>query len=59
MIKRLTLLLLAMILLEGCSENPKIEYTYPKNSADRDSEKVGSLVPGGGLYLIKPKGVDK
>ena len=54
MVKPFSLLLVVMTLLQGCSKNAKVEYKYPKNHDQIDSDNIGSLVPGGGLYLVKP-----
>ena len=54
MVKRISLFLVVITLLQGCSKNPDVEYQYPKNQAQTDSDNVGSLAPGGGLYLMKP-----
>ncbi len=53
MLKRISLFLTVMALLQSCSKNPTVEYTYPKNQQQIDSDNVGSLVKGGGLYLGK------
>jgi hypothetical protein len=59
MFKSLSLFLVVVTIVTGCSNNSKVEYKYPKNEADRDSDKIGSFVPGGGLYIIKPQVIDK
>ncbi len=59
MLKKVSFFLVVITLLQGCSKNPKVEYDYPKNQAQIDSDNVGSLMPGGGLYLVKPTGSDK
>ncbi len=59
MVRKVSFFLVVIALLQGCSKNTKVEYDYPKNQAQTDSDNVGSLVPGGGLYLVKPTGSDK
>lgn len=53
MLNKLFYIFIIMMIFQGCSKNAKIEYTYPKNEAQRDAENIGSLMPGGGLYLTK------
>jgi hypothetical protein len=59
MVKSISLFLVVASLVAGCSNNAQVEYKYPKNEADRDSDKVGSFVPGGGIYIIKPQVIEK
>lgn len=56
MAKKFSLFLVVVTLLQGCSKNAKVEYEYPKNQEQIDSDNVGSLAPGGAVYLVKPRG---
>ena len=56
MVKRLLLFLVVMTGIQGCTNTAKIEYEYPQNRAQIDSNNIGSFIPGGALYLVKPSG---
>jgi len=53
MLNKFFYIFIIIILFQGCDKNAKVEYTYPKNQAQRDADNIGSLIPEGGLYLIK------
>lgn len=59
MVSKASFFLVVITLLQGCSKNTKVEYDYPKSQMEIDAENIGSFLPGGGLYLIKPTGSDK
>jgi hypothetical protein len=56
MLKRLSLFLVVITVIQGCTNTAKVEYEYPQNKAQIDSNNVGSLAPEGALYLVKPSG---
>ncbi len=56
MLKTVSLLLVVITAIQGCANTAKIEYEYPQNRAQIDSNNIGSLAPGGTLYLVEPSG---